>query len=748
MRDEIARAISEKDVRRALNYLFERGRTPVLRLGRKTETDLWDFKVDCPELGKKNENAWAHIAADVLAFHNNRGGLILFGIEDTSFSYIGATRVLDSKKFNDQIRKYLGDQFWVEYYRDYISDDQRHLGIALIPPRGPVPVRFKAPAPSIDGKKLFERDGSAIREGDSTKKLDPIAADQFVRSVAVPTYDQKYAVDEPFYRILAPEYGSFLDRGKLGEVIEKSIRDPRVAVTSLIGVGGMGKTALATWAALRAYEEGSFSFIVSTTAKDRELSSVGILGLQATLTSYEDLLGQIADILGFSEIRELPIEEREREVRALLEDTPGLLYVDNLETVDDKRLIKFLDDLPLGIRALVTSRRNSVRTASRPIDIPPLRDKEIVDFIKLISKEPNHGYLRALKDFEAKLVGAAWDGIPLAIRWGTARSRSVTELLAQTDVQIGDRQHGEQLLEFSFRRIFDNLSQAERAVLETLSVLERPIPTEAVVAGTGLPDAQILDAIEDLVGDTIVFRVFDVDRNDYCFTTLPITRVFTRRDMAKRTNAARNAQRRLSNWFEATDILGSDERLLVRELRQGRTSDDTALIDLANAAEKRGDLDTAERLYKQALSRNPRSWRAARDAAEFYRHKRSDSLEALRLYRIAGANAPARGVERAKIFREWGILLRDSGDPDATKEAEEKLQVAHAENKQDAIARHALASMYNRRGAYRLVIDLLEPVRHTKNVKTRKASLPLLLKAYEKSNEMLKAAELKRELGD
>jgi hypothetical protein len=45
---------------------------PVLNPGFRTENDLWDFKPDCPRPGRNEANAWAHIAKDVLAFHNNK----------------------------------------------------------------------------------------------------------------------------------------------------------------------------------------------------------------------------------------------------------------------------------------------------------------------------------------------------------------------------------------------------------------------------------------------------------------------------------------------------------------------------------------------------------------------------------------------------------------------------------------------------------------------------------------------------
>jgi hypothetical protein len=136
--DDIARAISQKNVGAALRLIFE-GSPPRPRLGRNKETDLWDYKRDCPGTNhdELTENGWAHIAADVLAFHNNQGGLLLFGVEDHSYRFCGATRTIDSKKFNDRLRRYVGDLIWVDFHREYIQPDQRYLGVALIPPGDP-----------------------------------------------------------------------------------------------------------------------------------------------------------------------------------------------------------------------------------------------------------------------------------------------------------------------------------------------------------------------------------------------------------------------------------------------------------------------------------------------------------------------------------------------------------------------------------------------------------------------------------
>ncbi|MEU1587822.1 RNA-binding domain-containing protein [Micromonospora sp. NPDC005710] len=744
MREEIAQAIRQKNIAVAVRFIFDKS-TIRPRLGYNHETELWDYKKDCPPKGGPNADAaWANIASDVLAFHNQQGGLIFFGVDDASFQFVGATRMLDSKMFNDQLRRYLPDNIFVEYSREFIQDDQRYLGVALIPPRGPMPAKFRAGSPLANGKRKFEKEGSARREGDSTKILSPAKTEAWIQSLHIPTVGNSFAVDVPYFRILKPEYEEFVQRSELGRRIERSLRDGRIAVTSLVGIGGMGKTALATWAALRAYEAEEFRYIVSVTAKDRELTTTGIVGLENKLTSFERLLDEIAEVLQFPDLRELPIEEKEAEIRTLLGSDKGLIYVDNLETVDDARIIDFLDELPAGVRAIVTSRRSRVRVAVRPVDIGTMNDKEVVAFVLMLTKQSAFKHLGRITSSEALRVGSAWNGIPLAIRWAFARSKSVEEAIASAEKAVAIGRQSEELLEFSFRRVFDNLSPLERSVLQVLSVLQRAIPIEAIVASTASGNVDVIDSLDDLVNDSLAVREFDTNRNDYCYTLLPITRAFVQHDMRSDTAQARELHKKLRNWFEGYDVKNSDERLIVRQLRQGGAADDTALVDLAVAAERDNKLDAAERLFQQALGRAPRSWRAARLYGEFLRHKRQDLAGALRHYGQAMANAPARGPERSLIYREYGILMKDSGEPDAADKASMALKEAVAEAPSDLIAAGALAGVLDRKGASRAVIEVLESRFDRGDSKFRSIAYPVLLRAYERTNEILKAAELKR----
>lgn len=495
---------------------------------------------------------------------------------------------------------------------------------------------------------------------------------------------------------------------------------------------------------MRAYDRKDFAFIVSITAKDRELAPTGIQAIEPTLTSFEGLLNAVLDVLRFPELKVEPIERKQQEVRSLLKDSNGLLYVDNLETVDDGRIIQFLDDLPVGVRALVTSRRTSVRVSVHPVSVGPLNEVEVDAFILSLARLPGLGYITELTRTERQRIGAACHGLPLAIRWTLGRSASAAETLSRADAIKAAGRSDDELLEFSFRRVFESMTVSERAVVEAISLFERPLPAEAVIVGTGLPSVRVGDALDDLVADAIVQRLFDSDRNDYCFSLHPITRAFARTRVTGQIGLDEKIRRRLADWFEARDVADSTERLVVREIRQGKGGNELALLELGQAAERRGEFHSAEKLYLQALTRNPRSWKVARALGEFNRHTKQHRHEALRFYEQAAAHAPRRGQERALIFREWGILLRDSGEADSTDRAIEKLEVALVETPNDPITLHALAHMLSRKGSYTRVIKLMEPLADSTHAKTRELAQELLGKAYEMTGDILKAAQFRQ----
>ena len=388
-----------------------------------------------------------------------------------------------------------------------------------------------------------------------------------------------------------------------------------------------------------------------------------------------------------------------------------------------------------------TSRRTKVRVAVRPVDVGPLTTLEARELVRTLETEPGLGFVADLSDAEIDRIATACDGLPLAVRWTLARALSAEDSIRRADELLSANVKDDELLEFSFRRVLEAMEPAEQAVMRALSIFQDPTPLEALVAGTKEAGQRILDALDDLVADALAQRLFDPSRNDYVYTLAPLTRTFVYSDLSRQSGVEQRLRKRLSDWYEARDIGHADERVIVRELRQGKESPESPLLDLAQSAQRRGDMATAQDLYEQSLTRNPNSWRAARTYAEFERHVNQNVAQALVLYERAGANAPSRGQDRALIFREWGMLLRDSGEPDATDAAIERFEVAHAETPNDPMTTHALATMYKRKGQFRKVIELLEPLQKHPSLKTKEMALGLLVRAYDETTEMLKAAQ-------
>ena len=739
--EDIAAAIRRRDVSALIDMMFE-DNPPRLRNGYATENEFWDFKAGCPAPGKAHLVAWAEIAIDVLAFHNAKGGLLIFGVDD-SHAVKRTREQLDSKLFNDQIRRFLSDRIWVDYHRAFITSDQRYVGVALVPPRGPVLEKFHSDAPLVKGKPRFKAQDSAIRENDSSKLLSAAEAGVLSRSLAVPSIGNEYIVNEPFFRVLSPQYPEFILRKQPCDEVLTSLSDRRTAVTSIIGGGGSGKTALATWASLKSYEAKQFEYIVSITAKDRELTSAGIQALTPGKTTFDKLLDSILEVLQFPELKTEELAEKEKTVRGLLAEGNGLLVVDNLETVDDARVIQFLDSLPFGVRALTTSRRTSVRVAVRPLTLAGMIEGEAREYVRSLRAQRGLGYISELTNSDIEKIRVACDGLPLAMRWTLSQCNTVAELLTYTERISTSGTHDEELLEFCFRRVFEAMSGAEKAVLYVLSLFQRPLNTETLLTGSSLPQTRLVDATEDLISDSVIQRLFDPEQNDYVFMLLPITRSFVRTQLAKEAGLEEQVRGRLSDYFEGRDISDPKERLVVREVRQGGGGAEAALVDLALAAQRRSDFKSAKALFQQAMARNPRSWNAARQFAEFHRHSEPNLSEALRLYELAARNAPSRGIERSLIYREWGMLLKDSGDPKATEKAAECFETALAETPDDPIAIHSLALMLARKSSFARVITLLEPLLQHRNPKTRDFASSVLLLAYGRTGEMLKASQLK-----
>jgi tetratricopeptide (TPR) repeat protein len=315
--------------------------------------------------------------------------------------------------------------------------------------------------------------------------------------------------------------------------------------------------------------------------------------------------------------------------------------------------------------------------------------------------------------------------------------------LREAETLATEGRHGEELLEFSFRRIYGELGEKQQSVLKVLSLIGTQLPVEAVAAGAGLPVHEVADHLEELRDYSLVETQYNLNYKDVVHSLLPVTNTFIYREVATNAGYEVAVRRRLNDWYQAKEIVDPAQRALVQKVRRGERNPELALAEVAKNSLAAGDLDTAEQFYKLAIERNHTNWQIHRDLAEFYRHQRKETAMAIQHYRHAVDHAPKQGPDRARVFREYGMVLRDSGLPTAHRLAAEQFEVALHETPKDAICRHALGDCYVKSGNFQRAVEVLEPLLNHPTTKTREKTYPLLLECYDGLGEMLKAADMR-----
>jgi hypothetical protein len=194
--------------------------------------------------------------------------------------------------------------------------------------------------------------------------------------------------------------------------------DPRGRGVSIGGLGGIGKTELAI--ALVAKLKGSqFHRIYSGSSKRILLTP---LGFQEADPEFHDHPSFLRDLSGWLGI-EAGSQEREALEATCIEALASigqrvLLFVDNLETIEDARLLKFLDSrLPRNVWLVVTSRVHRVRNFLYTYDLSEMIPRDAARLLRHELKNQGLEDLAGLDINTLEKVARELHCHPLAIRW-------------------------------------------------------------------------------------------------------------------------------------------------------------------------------------------------------------------------------------------------------------------------------------------------------------------------------------------
>jgi tetratricopeptide (TPR) repeat protein len=262
--------------------------------------------------------------------------------------------------------------------------------------------------------------------------------------------------------------------------------------TLIDGDGGEGKTALAIRAA---YECPSthFARIVFVSVKQQEQDDHRLRNLAGfALSSWMQMLNEIARVLELPEVTKAPENERARLLRDKLAGRRVLLVLDNLETLSDSeqdQLFTFLEYLPSDCKALLTS-RTFAGNKLLAIELPKLDQTSALQMLAEIA-EHNVAFARSSEADRLRLYEQT-QGNALLLRWvagqvGSGHCTNLSDALGH----LAACPAGNDPLAYIFGEVVDSLGDQETKLLAALTWPKQPIPVEAIAE---IGDVPVVDA--------------------------------------------------------------------------------------------------------------------------------------------------------------------------------------------------------------------------------------------------------------
>ncbi|HEV3467932.1 MAG TPA: tetratricopeptide repeat protein [Pyrinomonadaceae bacterium] len=322
---------------------------------------------------------------------------------------------------------------------------------------------------------------------------------------------------------LQPFFGREAELAQIREALDPENRTWGALID---GPGGMGKTSLAVRAAYDCPPE-QFKRIVFVSVKNRELDDDGVRELGVfVLPGFLEMLNELARELDRSDILKAPEEERIRLLLDALRDEQALLILDNLESLpksDRDKLFTFVKRLPLGCKAILTSRRR-IGSGSEELILEKLsREAALETLADLARRNP---LLAKTGEAERIALYEQTAGNPLLLRWvagqlGRGSCRTITDALNFLRSCPEDNDP----LEFVFGDLANEFAEAETKVLCALTYFSLPAKVEHIAAVADCDEEPTETALSSLANRSLVVP----DIEETAFALVPMVADFLRR---------------------------------------------------------------------------------------------------------------------------------------------------------------------------------------------------------------------------
>jgi cold shock CspA family protein len=321
------------------------------------------------------------------------------------------------------------------------------------------PLNFDDLAVALDAAQDLVKDQEGVWINLQSTLLRLKQEPSFVLGLEIPAHI--YATNNNKHNLPIPDFDEtgFLGRKQQVDELIKICLGPYPVVT-IVGEGGLGKTALALKVAYDILDKSDFPFdaIVWTTSKTTQLTPHEILKIEGAIGDSLGVFQNVATRLAGEGISN-PMEE----VLSYLAEFRILLIIDNLETVMDDRIKDFLQRLPIGSKVLITS-RIGLGSFEYPFKLQAMDESDALQLLRALARVRGVADLVKISNPQLAAYCRRMKNNPGFIKWFVSA------------VQAGKRpedvlSNSSMFLEFCMSNVYTYLSEDSRKVLRSMLCL-------------------------------------------------------------------------------------------------------------------------------------------------------------------------------------------------------------------------------------------------------------------------------------
>lgn len=460
-----------------LNYVSLETIKKIKILEVKSEVSDLDYK----EIFKISDNkSKIELAKDFSAFSNSKGGYIIYGVNN-SFEWVGLDDRSDKDTDEANISNILDN--YIDGSIDFITntieiDDNSFFIVYIFSNNSITPFKKDGQYSKTSWKPGKNKNITVFQKGDvyCRRGSRSIKADNLF-----------YKLKSNHFKVLENVsqqpimYNEFVGRVNYLDELYHKLLNVNNRIIQIDGIGGIGKTTFVHYFTKKLIEGESFTndfdFIIWTSSKRNKYTPTGIKDLTEFISNYTDLLKDIYDFISTNSLEEESDNyDIESVVKGFLTKNKVLLIVDNLETLNDRDLIDFLEHFPVKSKAILTTRETLGDFFMSRINLNGFEPEiEYPEFLNSQFKLFSGGGDETFIDLYGEHLDQLFEytkGMPLAGQLITHQLSSGTPI-ANVLENLKNGKAYEDILKFCFQGTIDKLSLIERTLLFVFSLSEK-----------------------------------------------------------------------------------------------------------------------------------------------------------------------------------------------------------------------------------------------------------------------------------